>query len=123
MNPLIPSQEGFSCKDCEFKTKDIFLFLEHCDICFAWDVRLSNRYSIDLFAILEELNAQLTHNCTDAAIDIIQSVTLALVNSSEGEKTFHKFLNEAMTIESTVDMLQGIEEMLKNNGENNEKHS
>ena len=51
-----------------------------------------------------------------AAMEIVQSVTLALVNSSEGEKTFHKFLNEAMTVESTVDMLQGIEEMLKQDG-------
>ena len=55
-------------------------------------------------------------------MEIVQSVTLALVNSSEGEKTFHKFLNEAMTVESTVDMLQGIEEMLKQDG-NDEKHT
>jgi hypothetical protein len=120
MSVLIPSDEGFRCEDCEFKTEDIFLFLEHCDICFSWNLRLSNRYSIDLYAILEEVNAMLVQGQVTHAIEIIQSVTLALVNSSEGEKTFHKFLNEAMTVESTVDMLQGIEEMLKQDGHNEE---
>jgi hypothetical protein len=120
MSVLIPSDEGFRCEDCDFKSDDIFLFLEHCDICFSWNLRLSNRYSIDLYAILEEVNAMLVQGQVAAAIEIVQSVTLALVNSSEGEKTFHKFLNEAMTVESTVDMLQGIEEMLKQDGHNEE---
>ena len=122
MSVLIPSENGFSCEDCDFKTEDIFMFLEHCDICFSWNLRLSNRYSIDLYLILEEVNEMLTRGEVDAATDIIQSVTLALVNSSEGEKTFHKFLSEAMTVESTVDMMQGIEEMLKQDG-NDEKHT
>lgn len=122
MSVLIPSENGFSCEDCDFKTEDIFMFLEHCDICFSWNLRLSNRYSIDLYSILEEVNEMLTRGEVDAATDIIQSVTLALVNSSEGEKTFHKFLSEAMTVESTVDMIQGIEEMLKQDG-NDEKHT
>jgi hypothetical protein len=122
MSVLIPSENGFSCEDCDFKTEDIFMFLEHCDICFSWNLRLSNRYSIDLYSILEEVNEMLTRGEVDAATDIIQSVTLALVNSSEGEKTFHKFLSEAMTVESTVDMIHGIEEMLKQDG-NDEKHT
>jgi len=122
MSVLIPSENGFSCEDCDFKTEDIFMFLEHCDICFSWNLRLSNRYSIDLYSILEEVNEMLTRGEVDVATDIIQSVTLALVNSSEGEKTFHKFLSEAMTVESTVDMIHGIEEMLKQDG-NDEKHT
>ena len=122
MSLLIPSEQGFSCEDCDFKTEDIFLFLEHCDICFSWNLRLSNRYSIDLYSILEQINAVLSQGQIAPAMEIVQSVTLALVNSSEGEKTFHKFLNEAMTVESTVDMLQGIEEMLKQDG-NDEKHT
>jgi hypothetical protein len=122
MSLLIPSEQGFSCEDCDFKTEDIFLFLEHCDICFSWNLRLSNRYSIDLYSILEHINEVLSQGQIAPAMEIVQSVTLALVNSSEGEKTFHKFLNEAMTVESTVDMLQGIEEMLKQDG-NDEKHT
>jgi len=122
MSLLIPSEQGFSCEDCDFKTEDIFLFLEHCDICFSWNLRLSNRYSIDLYSILEHINEVLSQGQIVPAMEIVQSVTLALVNSSEGEKTFHKFLNEAMTVESTVDMLQGIEEMLKQDG-NDEKHT
>ena len=122
MSLLIPSEQGFKCEDCDFKTEDIFLFLEHCDICFSWNLRLSNRYSIDLYSILEQINEVLSQGQIAPAMEIVQSVTLALVNSSEGEKTFHKFLNEAMTVESTVDMLQGIEEMLKQDG-NDEKHT
>jgi hypothetical protein len=48
MTVLIPSEEGFKCGDCDFKTDDIFMFLEHCDVSFSWGLRLSNRYSIDL---------------------------------------------------------------------------
>jgi hypothetical protein len=122
MSVLIPSEEGFSCADCDFKTEDIFMFLEHCDVCFSWNLRLSNRYSIDLYSILEEINELLMQKEIDAATDIVQSVTLALVNSSEGEKTFHRFLSEAMTDESTVDMIPGIEEKLKPDG-NDETHT
>ncbi len=118
MTVLIPSNKGFECKDCDFITDDIFLFLEHCDVSFTWGVRLSNRYTIDLFAVLQEISHQLEHEYIDNAMDLIQSITLALVNSSEGEQSFHKFVTEAITVEKVSDMLIGIEEMLRKNDKN-----
>jgi len=119
MTVLIPHEKGFECEDCDFVTDDIFLFLEHCDISFSWAVRLSNRYTLDLFAILEEINAQIQSDHIDCALDLIQSVTLAMVNASEGEQSFHKFITEAMTMEATHEMMHGIEEMLNKNGKDN----
>jgi hypothetical protein len=114
MTVLIPSDKGFECADCEFKTRDIFLFLEHCDISFAWGLRLSNRYSLDLFPALQEINLLLQNDQADHALRLVQSISLALVNSSEGDQSFHKFVNEAVTKEIALDMVESIEEMLKN---------
>jgi hypothetical protein len=115
MTVLIPSDKGFECKDCDFKTEDIFLFLEHCDVSFTWGLRLSNRYSLNLFTILEEINSCLQNDHAECALDLVQSISLALVNASEGEQSFHKFVNEAMTKELATDMVESIEEMLKKN--------
>jgi hypothetical protein len=119
MTVLIPHEKGFECEDCDFVTDDIFLFLEHCDISFSWAVRLSNRYTLDLFAILEEINQTIQSGHIDCAIDLVQSVTLAMVNASEGEQSFHKFITEAMTMEAAHEMMHGIEEMLNKNGKDN----
>jgi hypothetical protein len=120
MTVLIPSDKGYECSDCDFKTDDIFLFLEHCDVSFNWGLRLSNRYSLDLFSILEEINHQLEHEHVECAKDLVQSIVLALVNASEGEQSFHKFVNEAMTVELATDMMKGIEEMLKKDDKSDE---
>lgn len=114
MTVLIPSDKGFECGDCDFITKDVFLFLEHCDISFTWGLRLSNRYSLDMFSALQEINLLLQNDHTDCALRLIQSISLALVNASEGEQSFHKFVNEAVTKEVALDMVESIEEMLKN---------
>jgi len=115
MSILIPSDKGFECLDCDFVTEDIFIFLDHCDISFTWGMRLSNRYTLDLYSILNELNNRLQKGETEPAIDLIQSVTLALTNASEGERNFHRFIHEAITSELATDMVRSIEEMLKNN--------
>ena len=114
MTVLIPSDKAFECGDCDFKTKDLFLFLEHCDITFTWGLRLSNRYSLDLFPALQEINLLLQNDHADCALRLVQSISLALVNSSEGDQSFHKFVNEAVTKEIAIDMVESIEEMLKN---------
>lgn len=120
MTILIPSGKGYECKDCEFNTKDIFIFLDHCDICFSWGLRLSNRYTVDLFSVLNELNNCLQRKDSGSALDLIQHLTLSLVNASEGERSFHKFVNESITAELATDMVQNIEEMLKNNDKHKE---
>jgi hypothetical protein len=119
MTVLIPHEKGYECADCDFVSDDIFLFLEHCDISFSWAVRLSNRYTLDLYAILEEINAQIQAGHIDCALDMVQSVTLSLVNASEGEQSFHKFITEAMTMEAAHEMMEGIEEMLHKDDKNN----
>jgi|1048.fasta_scaffold05173_6 hypothetical protein len=113
MTVLIPSDKGFECGDCDFITDDVFLFLDHCDVSFSWGIRLSNRYTLDLFAVLEAINQQLKNGHTECAVDLLQSITLSLVNASEGEQSFHKFVNEVKTVELATDLMQGIEEMLK----------
>jgi hypothetical protein len=120
MTVLIPSEEGFKCGNCDFKTDDIFMFLEHCDVSFSWGLRLSNRYSIDLFPLLEQISKQIQHGHLECADALVQSLVLSLVNASEGEQSFHKFINEAKTMEMTKETIDSIEEMLKKYGKSDE---
>ena len=121
MTVLIPSEKGYKCRDCDFISEDIFTFLEHCEISFTWGLRLSNRYSINLFDVLEELNSCLQLGESKIALELIQSLTLALTNASEGEQSFHKFVHESMTAEMAMEMVEDIEEMLKRNEENEKR--
>jgi hypothetical protein len=115
MSILIPSENGFECEDCDFKTDDLFLFLQHCDISFTWGLRLSNRYTLDMFLALQEINLLLQNKHTDCALRLIQSISLALVNASEGDRNFHRFIKEAITKDMATDMVKNIEEMLRKN--------
>jgi hypothetical protein len=113
MTMLIPTEKGYKCKDCDFLTPDLFTFLDHCEISFEWKVRLSSQYSLELFAILDEMAHLIDHGDLDNLYDLIQSIALALVNASEGEETLHRFINEAHTVELAADLVQGVEELLK----------
>ena len=110
---ILPTEKGYKCKDCDFNTPDIFTFLDHCDVAFEWKVRLSSQYSLELFAILDELAHLVDHGDLDSLYDLIQSITLSLVNASEGEDVLHKFIKEAQTVELASDLIQGVEELLK----------
>jgi hypothetical protein len=110
---IIPTEKGYKCQDCDFNTPDIFTFLDHCDIGFEWKVRLSNQYSLELFAILDEMAHLVDHGDLDSLYDLIQSIALALVNASEGESVLHKFINEAHTVELAADLVEGVEELLR----------
>jgi hypothetical protein len=63
----------------------------------------------------------LQNDHADCALRLVQSISLALVNSSEGDQSFHKFVNEAVTKEVALDMVESIEEMLKNEKPNETK--
>jgi hypothetical protein len=71
-----------------------------------------------MFSALQEINLLLQNDHADCALRLIQSISLALVNASEGEQSFHKFVNEAVTKEVALDMVESIEEMLKNEKRN-----
>ena len=54
---LMPDEDGvFGCEDCGYRTPDVFDLLEHCETDFFWSVKLSRRYSFDLFQFLQALD-------------------------------------------------------------------
>jgi len=115
---LMPDEDGvFNCEDCEYRTPDIFDLLDHCAMDYFWSVKLSRRYSFDLFQFLQALNELADDGDVDHIKDLTQAVALAFINSSEGNDTFNKFINENI-IRSNIDsVIDDLEKMLKDENE------
>ena len=112
---LLPEDNHFICesKDCEFKTCDIYEFLDHCGIEYVWGVKLSRKYTLDLFMFLQVLNQLIDAGDLDTAYDHVQSISLLLVNSS-GED-LDNFIEESIVQSEMDDVMFGLEKMLKEN--------
>lgn len=111
---LMPEDGHFTCGDeCGFVTCDIFEFIEHCGIEFSWNVKLSKRYSFDLYMFLERLNSLTMMGDLEMIEDHIQNATLLMVNATENE--LEPFIEE-MVVESEIDdMFKDVEQLLKEN--------
>ena len=110
---LIQNSKGqFTCEEENFKTTDVFEFLDHAGVDFRWGVRLSTKTSLDLFAMLSSLNRAISSGNIDEAYDIVQSATLLMVNASSDETD--DFIEEAVVRATSNDMIRSMEEMLKN---------
>jgi hypothetical protein len=114
---LLPDETNhFTCEteSCEYKTCDIFDFFDHTNISFAWSVRLSNKYTLDLFVFLQDLSDIINSGELELAYDHVQSISLLLANSARGEDV-NNFVEEAVVKSTMDDMMFGIEKMLKEN--------
>lgn len=112
---LLPEDNHFNCesKDCKFTTCDIYDFLDHCGVEYVWGVKLSRKYSLDLFMFLQILNDYLNEGDLDSAYDHVQSISLLLVNSSGDD--LDNFIEESIVQSGMDDMMSGLEMMLKEN--------
>jgi len=113
MKPLMPSENGFKCDHCDFVTDDIFEFLHHNDEYYGWSIKISPRYSLDLFSLFSEISANIREGDPDQADRLVQSATLAMVNASEGNDNIEKFIHEAMISITADELANGVEELLK----------
>ena len=80
---------------------------------FDWLVRLSPKYSLNLFTLLSELTYFMNEEKYDDVCEHIQSVTLLLMNSCTDD--FDKFIHEAEVISGTERMFDQIESYLDEN--------
>lgn len=114
---LFPNDDGqLQCetKDCDFKTTDLFEFLDHCGIEFTWDVRVTPKYSFDLFQFLQTLSSIVDAGDLDQAYDVIQDVGFLFTNASSGD--LDDFIDECIVAEETESGISNIERMLRENG-------
>ena len=114
---LIPVDGLFECIEpkCGFNTTDLFEFMQHCGVEYEWAIRLNKRYTFDVFKFLEILNDITNAGDLDAIYDHVQSATLLMVNASGDELT--DFIEETMIQSGMPDVMDGIEKLLKDNGE------
>lgn len=109
---LLPNSKGFyQCEECDYSTRDIFKYLEHCGTQYSWMLPLGEDCTLNFYGFLEDLhNLLIFGNGIRDAIELIRSTALLMVNSSED--TLKEFLQE-VTIQSSVeDLISGLEEEL-----------
>jgi hypothetical protein len=87
--------------------------MEHCGVEYEWGIRLSKRYSFDMFKFLSILNDITNRGDLDAMYDHIQSATLLMINAS-GEE-LGDFIEETVVQSEMSDVMDGIERLLKEN--------
>lgn len=106
------SKNQFVCEKDNFKTTNIFEYLDHTGVEFTWGVKLSPKISLDMFQFLTLLGESLEHGDLEEAYDTVQQATLLFVNASSDEAD--DYIEEAIVRESSSGMMREIEEMLKN---------
>ena len=114
---LFPSPDGsLSCETtaCEYKTTDLFEFLDHCGVEFTWDVKVTPKHSFDLFHFLELLSDSLDHGEVEESYQLVQDVSFLFVNASSDE--LDDFIEESIVSVEAVDGIKNIERMLRENG-------
>ncbi len=86
-----------------------------CGVEFSWGVKLSKRYSFDLFTFLQQLNDLIDVGDADAVYDHVQNATLMMVNASDDE--LEPFIEEMVVAAEMDDVLEGVEKLLKENND------
>jgi hypothetical protein len=112
---LVPVDGHFSCEDnCDFTTCNVFEFLDHCGVEFGWEVKLSKRYSFDLFTFLQILSQLVDEGDLDGIFDHVQSATTLMINASDDD--LEEYIEEAVVASELKDIINGAERLLKDNG-------
>ena len=111
---LMPEDNGmFICKADDFKTDNLFEYMDHFGVEYDWMVRLNPKFTLNLFSFLSEMSSLLDKGDIDAAWEHLQSAVLLLINAS-GED-FDEFIEEAQVIAGSADMVDQIERYLDDN--------
>lgn len=112
---FLPKPDGtMTCsKNCGFETDDVFEYLDHANIEYAWAVRLSKKYSFDMFEFLMLINEYLVRGEAEEARQHIQSAAVVMINASNN--SIDEFFEEHVVQDQLPDMFNEIEKILKEN--------
>lgn len=109
---IFPDERGlYRCEFDDYKTDNIFAYMQHADIDFDWMIKLDKRYSFNMFTFLNQLTWQLLNKEYEDAWHSVQGVALLFVNSTGDD--FEDFLEEAEVISGMENMFDDIEKFLK----------
>ena len=109
--PILPNEEGMYICECNQKFSNIFEFLAHNGVEYEWGVRISPKWSFDMFEFMESIDLALGRGDQDAIYEIVQSAALTMLNASEGK--FMEFMEEATVAGEMESIYEGIEKLLK----------
>lgn len=115
----MPDHGGRYKCECGDEFGDLFDFLGHNGVQYEWGVRLTRNYNFDLFEFLSALNNHLISNNYNDAYECIQSAALTFMNAGEG--LLPEFIEEVMIYSEADQMFNGLEKMLKEEGNKNGK--
>ena len=113
---LFPNKEGqYFCEteDCDFKTVDLFDFLDHVQVEFTWDVRVTPRYCFDLFKFFRAVSQIIDEGNLDELYDVIQDTACLFVNASSDE--LDDYIQEVIITDEADTGIKNLERMLKEN--------
>ena len=114
---IFPDERGlYHCEFDDYKTDNIFAYMQHADIDFDWMIKLDKRYSFNMFTFLNQLTWQFLNKEYEEAWHSVQGVSLLFVNSTGDD--FEDFLEEAEVISGMENMFDDIEKFLKEKNEN-----
>ena len=111
--PIIPNDEGFYVCKCEEKFSDVFDFLSHNGIEYEWGVRISRKFTFDMFGFMSSLNDFIRDKKMEDLYESVQSAALTMLNASEG--LLPEFMEEVVVAGEMEDVYKGIEKLLKEN--------
>lgn len=113
MTPFLPKKDGtIEClKKCGFKTKDVFEWVEHANIEFAWSIRLDKRFSFDMFDFLYIMNELLKSGQYDEAYKHTQNAAILLINASNDELT--SFVEEQIIRQEMPTLMEEVNDVLR----------
>lgn len=114
---LFPDEDGiYNCETgkCEFATDDIFELFDHSNIEFTWGVRLTPKWSFDMFHFMRVVSDMAFEGDVDALINIVQDVAVMFANASNGEE-LESFIEDTMVLEEVDEGIRNIERMLREN--------
>lgn len=108
---LLPDGDGmFVCKKDDFKTDNLFTYMDHFGVEYDWMIRLNPKFSLNMYSFLSEMTYFISEDMLEEAWEHLQSVTLLMINAS-GED-FDEFIEEAQVVAGSQDMLDQIERFL-----------
>lgn len=113
---LVPNKDGLYCcetEDCDFKTVNIFDLLDHVQVEFTWDVRVTPKYCFDLFKFFYSLSEMIDRGSLDELYDVIQDTACLFVNASSDE--LDDFIEEVIITDEADAGIKNLERMLKEN--------
>lgn len=114
--PIMPDEQGFYVCECGEEYTNVFDFLDHNSVTYEWGVRITKKWSFDMFEFMRNIDQALRDGDPKEIYEAVQSAALTMLNASEGK--FMEFMEEATVAGEMEDIYAGVEKLLRKEEEN-----